>query len=64
MANTYGKFNVDVTDIKRCLQDEFNGLEQTFYPDLEKHIQAIIGLANESTGNKCTINYENNTVES
>lgn len=48
--------------IKRCFQKEFESTK-SLGQKFDKRIQAIIGTANEATGNKCIVNYETNTVE-
>lgn len=62
LLNCYGKYTSDINSIEKTLVGELEAIK-SLGKDFEIRIKSIIGTANESTGNKCTVNYESNTVE-
>lgn len=62
LNSAYLPFSDDIEGLKNCFEREYQSVEQ-LGKDFDTRIKSIIGSANESTGSKCVVNYESNTVE-
>lgn len=63
LENTYTEFVSDDngTEIRKSIENDIN--EVLNNDELETRLHTIISAANQSTGNRCGINYETNTIE-
>lgn len=62
LTQLYGKYGSNIVSINDSIEREFHFIEQ-LGSDFHIKLLSVIGSANEATGNKCTINYETNTIE-